>query len=157
METAGESKEKTTWIVQFKLSGEIWGIKFEDIQEVIEKKEITPVPKTPPFIIGIIHQRGKIITVIDFAILMGEKPPGDEESKIVYLKSDQMDVGLLVRSKMSTELIPERSLKEATLVKEDGTKEKLTLKRKLTLNNTLQLNLLEKDKVINFLKQYPFK
>ena len=88
---------------------------------------------------------------------MGEKPPGDEESKIVYLKSDQMDVGLLVRSKMSTELIPERSLKEATLVKEEGTKEKLTLKRKLTLNNTLQLNLLEKDKVINFLKQYPFK
>ncbi|MDY6863556.1 MAG: chemotaxis protein CheW, partial [Thermodesulfobacteriota bacterium] len=88
-------EDKAVQIILFSLSGKSWGIKFEDIKEIIEVRQITPVPKTPPFISGIINHRGNILTIIDLA-LFAEQSPGNEKGyfKIFHLKSNKMNLGL---------------------------------------------------------------
>lgn len=41
------------------------GIEVAQIQEVLRKTPVTPVPKTPPAISGLINLRGQIVTAVD--------------------------------------------------------------------------------------------
>jgi len=47
------------------------GIEVAQIQEVLRKTPVTPVPKTPPAIGGLINLRGQIVTAIDLRTLFG--------------------------------------------------------------------------------------
>jgi purine-binding chemotaxis protein CheW len=63
----------------FSLEGEEYGIGILKIKEIIGMMEITPVPKTPGFVKGVINLRGKVIPVIDLRIRFGM--PQDEYSE----------------------------------------------------------------------------
>ncbi len=45
------------------------GIEVAQIQEVLRNTSVTPVPKTPPAISGLINLRGQIVTAIDLRTL----------------------------------------------------------------------------------------
>ena len=66
------------------------------MREVYPLNDLTPVPCTPPFVLGIINVRGQIISVIDLKKLFGlpEKGLGDF-NKVIILKSDTMEFGVL--------------------------------------------------------------
>ncbi len=49
----------------FKLSDEEYGIGILKIKEIIGMMPVTPVPKTPDFVKGVINLRGKVIPVMD--------------------------------------------------------------------------------------------
>ncbi len=55
----------------FSLGKESYGIPILQVREIIGMMEITPVPKTPDFIKGIINLRGKIIPVMDLRCKFG--------------------------------------------------------------------------------------
>lgn len=55
----------------FSLDGEEYGIGILKIKEIIGMMEITPVPKTPDFVKGVINLRGKVIPVIDLRLRFG--------------------------------------------------------------------------------------
>jgi purine-binding chemotaxis protein CheW len=55
----------------FYLDGLWFGIKVEEIQEVLRYQDITPVPLAPPAILGLINLRGQIITAIDLRRRLG--------------------------------------------------------------------------------------
>jgi purine-binding chemotaxis protein CheW len=52
-------------LVIFVLDGEEYGAEITDLQEIIKKTEITPIPNSPDFVKGIINLRGKIVVVVD--------------------------------------------------------------------------------------------
>lgn len=49
----------------FYLNGICFGVPIEEVQEVLEFQEITPVPLSPAVLPGIINLRGQILTTID--------------------------------------------------------------------------------------------
>ena len=49
----------------FRLAEEAYGIDIFSVREIIGLPAITPVPRTPVFIKGVINLRGKIIPVVD--------------------------------------------------------------------------------------------
>jgi purine-binding chemotaxis protein CheW len=49
----------------FYLNSICFGVPIEEVQEVLEFQEITPVPLSPPVLPGIINLRGQILTTID--------------------------------------------------------------------------------------------
>ncbi|NCD32429.1 MAG: purine-binding chemotaxis protein CheW [Spartobacteria bacterium] len=49
----------------FKLGHEEYGLEILKVQEIIKMMEITKIPKTPPYIRGVINLRGKVIPVLD--------------------------------------------------------------------------------------------
>jgi purine-binding chemotaxis protein CheW len=59
------------------------------VREVVEMLPITPLPRTPPYIIGIINLRGEVTHVIDLAVLLGERIKKDRTGqKIIIVPPD---------------------------------------------------------------------
>ena len=52
-------------LLTFSLGSEGYGISILKVKEIIGMMDITPVPRTPEFIKGVINLRGKIIPVMD--------------------------------------------------------------------------------------------
>ncbi|MCF6150488.1 MAG: hypothetical protein E3K37_17810 [Candidatus Kuenenia sp.] len=63
--------EQDAKYLTFELSGEEYGVDVLKVKEIISMAEITPVPKTPKYVKGIINLRGKIIPVIDLRLKLG--------------------------------------------------------------------------------------
>lgn len=55
----------------FNIGEEFYGIPVLNVKEIIGMLDITPVPKMPEYIKGIINLRGKIIPVMDLRIRFG--------------------------------------------------------------------------------------
>ena len=49
----------------FLLHGEVFGVPVEQVQEVIQYREMTPVPLVPEIIRGLINLRGQIVMALD--------------------------------------------------------------------------------------------
>ncbi|MGZ8457119.1 MAG: chemotaxis protein CheW, partial [Gemmatirosa sp.] len=49
----------------FYLADEEYGVEIVKVQEIIGMQPITRVPRTPPFIRGVINLRGKVIPIMD--------------------------------------------------------------------------------------------
>ena len=55
----------------FKLGAEEYGLEILKVQEIIKMMDITKVPRTPPFVRGVINLRGKVIPVVDLRLKFG--------------------------------------------------------------------------------------
>lgn len=83
-------------IVEFSLAGERYGIELACVREVCPLKELTPVPGTPAFVLGIINLRGEIFTVIDLKRFFDLPATGITElNKVLILDSAEMRLGIL--------------------------------------------------------------
>jgi purine-binding chemotaxis protein CheW len=52
-------------LVIFTLDTEKYATPISEVREVVKGAEVTPVPGSPPFIVGVVNLRGKIIPVLD--------------------------------------------------------------------------------------------
>ncbi|HCS62903.1 MAG TPA: chemotaxis protein CheW [Cellvibrio sp.] len=52
-------------VLSFMLDEEWFGVEISGIQEVLEFRHVTKVPRTPEFMLGVINLRGKVIPVVD--------------------------------------------------------------------------------------------
>ena len=91
-----ETAEEYIEIVEFMLAYEKYGIETSYVREVYPLKELTPLPGTPPFILGIINVRGEILSLIDIKKFfdLPEKGLGDL-NKIIILHNEKMEFGIL--------------------------------------------------------------
>jgi len=69
----------------FDLAEEEYGLEILRVREIIGLMDITPVPKTPDFVLGVINLRGKVIPVVDLRLKFGlpYKDPDDRTCVIV--------------------------------------------------------------------------
>ncbi|WP_022666470.1 chemotaxis protein CheW [Desulfospira joergensenii] len=65
---------KTGKYLTFSLAGESYGIGILKVKEIIGMMPITPVPRTPEFMKGVINLRGKVIPVIDLRLKFSMPP-----------------------------------------------------------------------------------
>jgi purine-binding chemotaxis protein CheW len=49
----------------FQLGKEVYGLEILKVQEIIGVTDVTPIPRTPPSVRGVINLRGKVIPVVD--------------------------------------------------------------------------------------------
>ncbi|MDA8170594.1 MAG: chemotaxis protein CheW [Nitrospiraceae bacterium] len=83
-------------VLEFLLARERYAVESSYVREVWPLKDLTPVPCTPPFVLGIIGVRGRILSVLDLKKFLNlpEKGLGDL-NKVVILQSDTMEFGIL--------------------------------------------------------------
>lgn len=125
-------------VVEFLLSYERYALESEYVREVYPLGELTPVPCTPPFVLGIINVRGRILSVIDVRRFFDLPEKGlTNLNKIIILHSEDMEFGILadaiigVRSVLLSEL--QTSLPTLTGVREEYLKG-VTKERVVILN-----------------------
>lgn len=93
----GFEQESMQKFVTFTLNDQHFGIKVENVIEVLPLQEITPVVHTPPFIKGVLNLRGQIICVLDLKLFFNLDYNGfNDNSKIIFVNSEDKTAGLLV-------------------------------------------------------------
>ncbi len=107
MEEVSEKKaspvESTVQLIVFRMGGESYGIRIEQIREVTITPEITRMPKTPSFIKGIANIRGDIIAIMDleerFHIKSASPAKEDRPANTYTLVTDikEYTIGLVVK------------------------------------------------------------
>ena len=90
--------EATEHLVTFILGNEEYGLDVRLVQEVIRLTEITPVPRAPDFVKGVINLRGRIIPVVDLRrkLALGEVDANARTARVVVARLRDRLVGLLV-------------------------------------------------------------
>ena len=68
MENAAKSAGK---YLTFVLGGNAYGIPILKVREIIRLLDITPIPRMPDYVRGVINLRGKIVPVIDLRMKFG--------------------------------------------------------------------------------------
>jgi purine-binding chemotaxis protein CheW len=84
-------------LVVFRLGEDEFAFDVRSTREVVRLSEISPVPRAPEFIDGVINLRGHAVAVMDlgkrFGIRAVEK---SEKSRIMIVRASRMIVGLIV-------------------------------------------------------------
>ncbi len=84
-------------LVTFFLAREEYGVDVRLVQEIIRVVEITPVPRAPAAIKGVINLRGRIIPVIDLKRRLGlGEVEASRLARVVVVKLKDRLIGLLV-------------------------------------------------------------
>lgn len=84
-------------LVCFRIGKETFGVDIFAVREIVKAQEITSVPGTPDYVLGIINLRGKIISVVDLAERLGlGEATVERSSRILVVDLDGFTVGFLV-------------------------------------------------------------
>jgi purine-binding chemotaxis protein CheW len=83
-------------VVEFVLAHETYAIESINVREVYPLKELTPLPCTPDFVLGIVNVRGQVVTVIDLRKFFDLPVKGlTDLNKVIILQSDDMQIGIV--------------------------------------------------------------
>ncbi|MCL5267335.1 MAG: chemotaxis protein CheW [Bacteroidetes bacterium] len=87
-------EQKYIEVVEFLLAYEKYGIVSSYVREVYPLKELTPVPCTPRFVLGIVNARGQILSVIDIKKFFDIPEKGlTDLNKVIIIQSDSLPAG----------------------------------------------------------------
>src|SRR5690349_9608987 len=83
--------------LSFFLNNEEYGIEILKVQEIIGMLPITRVPRTPPFVKGVINLRGKIIPVTDLRTRFEmEEQELTAETCTIVVQAGGIEIGVIV-------------------------------------------------------------
>ncbi|MCL6515617.1 chemotaxis protein CheW [Alicyclobacillus sp.] len=83
--------------ILFTVANEQYGVPVEQVQSVERMMPIAHVPRTLPFIRGVINLRGVVTPVIDLRERFGFPPvDADANTRIVIVQVDRFHVGMIV-------------------------------------------------------------
>ena len=81
----------------FFVDEEQYGIDISKIKEIIAPINITHIPKTPPFVKGVINLRGSIIPVVDVRLKFGmDEREMDMNTAIIIYEVNKVSIGFIV-------------------------------------------------------------
>jgi purine-binding chemotaxis protein CheW len=86
-------------VIVFTLAHEQYGVEVENVKTIERIQPLTRVPRTPPFVKGVINLRGVVVPVIDLRGRFG-LPESDytNDSRIIIVNVGAIEVGLIVDS-----------------------------------------------------------
>jgi purine-binding chemotaxis protein CheW len=92
-------KSKPGQYLTFQLQNEQYGVPIETVREINRVVEITPVPRTPEYVKGVMNLRGKIIPVVNLRVKFGmNAQEHTRDTCIIVLDTEIGQVGMIVDS-----------------------------------------------------------
>jgi purine-binding chemotaxis protein CheW len=88
---------KATVLLTFYLGEALCGLDISQVEELNRFLGITPVPKAPPYVLGLVNLRGRIVTVLDLGKKVGLTPTVlTPASRTIIVQNAGEHLGLLV-------------------------------------------------------------
>lgn len=92
-------KTDTKRFLEFNLGGENYAVELLLVKEVITPPEMTPIPKAPAYVCGLMNLRGLVLTVIDLRKKLGITPDKDiSQNGVIIFDLGERLVGVVVDS-----------------------------------------------------------
>jgi len=93
-------------ILKFLLAHERYGVETRLVTEVYPLKEFTVLPGTPPFVLGAVNVRGKILTVVDIKKFFGLPDHGlTDLNKVILLRARRTVLGVVADAILGLETL----------------------------------------------------
>jgi purine-binding chemotaxis protein CheW len=84
-------------LVVFRLGPESYGLRLHEVREIIMVGQITPVPRAPKFVDGVLNLRGEVMPVVDLRTRFGlERTEATTISRILITSIGGVFTGLVV-------------------------------------------------------------
>jgi purine-binding chemotaxis protein CheW len=100
-------------LLEFRLGSERYALETRHVQEVHPLRELTPLPCTPAFVLGIVNVRGRILPVLDLKKFFDLPERGlTDLHRVILVRGNGLELGLLadvivgVRSVAADDLQP---------------------------------------------------
>jgi purine-binding chemotaxis protein CheW len=106
--SAADQQAQAQQVLEVVLAGVRYAFELKYLVEVLPWKPLTPVPGTPPWVLGMLLTRGRVVSCVDLLTFLGlpvmqlVEPTG-----IVVLADGDMEIGLPVQQVGSMERAPE--------------------------------------------------
>ena len=95
-------------VVVFRIGDQEYGAEISKVQEIVRMLPIIPAPNVPPYVVGVVNLRGKVIPVYDLRERFGlEKVAISKQSRILILNFSKRLVGVKVDAASEVIAIPE--------------------------------------------------
>lgn len=100
--------KKDLKLIVFQLKDEEYAIEVEYIQSIERMQPVTRIPRTYPFIKGVMNLRGVITPIIDLRTRFGiEEKEYDDATRILVISKNDMEFGFIVDGANDVIDIPE--------------------------------------------------
>lgn len=101
-------------IVVFEVGSEQFGVQIASVESIIKMQPITQLPHVSSFVEGVTNLRGKVLAIIDLRRRFGLEPKqADKNSRIIVIRVDGMETGMIVDSVSEVLMIPEGAVEAA--------------------------------------------
>lgn len=84
----------------FKLGENFYGLSLNEVKEVVEFNQCTPLPSSPPYLLGVINLRGKVISAIDLKRKIQTNDYGQKIKRpvLIIVETNHTIIGAVVDS-----------------------------------------------------------
>jgi purine-binding chemotaxis protein CheW len=111
-----------TDIFAFRLSGRDYALPATAVELVAPPQAPTPVPTVPPHVRGIVHLRGRILTVIDLAVVLelDTEAVDERDRRLVVVAADPHPYAFLVDATLGVRSVDDVDMHEPDELPDEG-------------------------------------
>ena len=121
LETLEDERELANKYLIFALENKEFGLKIQDITEIVGILPITEIPNMPRYLRGIVNLRGRGIPVLDARLRFGNPPiEYTDKTVVIILNFLEQYYGLIVDGVKEVALIPEDAIEPSIDFKING-------------------------------------
>jgi len=111
-------------VLEFRLAQERYALEIGYMREVYPLKDLTPLPCTPPFVLGIVNVRGRILPVLDLKKFFDLPEQGlTDLHRVILVHGHGLELGVLADAVVGVQSIPaddvQQSLPTLTGIRSD--------------------------------------
>lgn len=103
--------ENAVELLVFEVNKSLFSIETKYVSEILELQEITTIPLTKNYLLGLINIRNEIVSVVDLnKLMMNQYTPPDKNNRMVILHDKSIQTGIIVNKIQSISIISENSI-----------------------------------------------
>lgn len=113
--------EARVQLCTFRIGGEDYAIDIMRVREIIHPLPITPVPRAPAFVEGVVRLRGEVIPVLDVRRRLGVPPaPLSRKGRFLVVNVAGRRIGLVVDEVCEVLRMPRSDIRPAPPLSDEG-------------------------------------
>ncbi len=107
-------KDNAREMLVFKLGSEEYGVDILKVQEIRGYEKVTPIPRSPDYLKGVVNLRGTIVPVIDLRVKFAMPDPTyDSLTVVIVLRIASRTIGAVVDAVSDVVRLAENEIREA--------------------------------------------
>ena len=84
-------------LLVFEVAGQQFGIRAQEVREILRAVTISPLPGAPPVFEGVINLRGRVVAVLNLRVLLAATPKALEHTDhLIVVQSDRRILAIRV-------------------------------------------------------------
>ena len=113
---APEDEGEQLELLLVRLGRELYGLGVQHVSHIKLLEHVTRVPRVPPWVAGVVNERGRILPLVDLGLFLGLRDgEPDQEGQgacIVVVEAPDTEMALLVDDVLAVETFPGSQLRE---------------------------------------------